>query len=184
MKFAANVLILSILCFATGCFAIGAQAAQKNQCALNSEIKGEDSIPWPWGNEIQMPWESLEGTWQVINDDCDSYFSFENSGKNLTPSQRLIRVVQYHSGQCQKVSWGYGFDSQRILRASMTDGRSSFNLTVRAFDARAGGVSQLFQQKISLKPIMVLTLFSKKGWKFRKSFEIQKISSKSKPACL
>jgi len=179
MKFAAKVLILSILCFA-----IGAQTAENNQCALNSEIKGEDSIPWPWGSEIQMPWDSLEGTWQVINDDCDSYFSFNTSGKNLSPSQRLINVVQYHSGQCHKVSWGYGFESNRILRASMTDGRFTFNLTVRAFKDHAKSANQLFQLKTRGEPIMVLTLFSKKGWKFRKSFEIQKISGKSKPACL
>lgn len=152
-------------------------------CKLK-ELSSLDSVPWPWGEEADMPWEMLDGTWRVVNGNCQSLFSFETTGKELEPSARVLNVVQYDTLTCEKSSWGYGVEVDRVMQASMTTGKATFNLTVRA-DHRSpsSGKAKKPPRTPGKMPYIVLTMYSKAGWHIRQSYELQKVSREIKPAC-
>jgi hypothetical protein len=149
------------------------------------EISSLDSVPWPWGEEAEVPWEMLDGTWRVVSGNCQSLFSFETAGEELEPSARVLNVVQYNGKTCEKSSWGYGVEVNRVLQASMTTGKAAFNLTVRAFDHRlpSGQRARKASKASEERPDIVLTIYSRSGWHIRQSYELQKVGNAVKPPC-
>lgn len=155
------------------------------QCRLHEGPAATDTIPWPWGEEADMPWDQLDGTWRIVGSPCEGLFSFETTGRQLEPSARVLNVVQYDTRTCERISWGYGVEVDKVLQASMTSGKLAFNLTVRAFDHRltSGGKVQRPPKTPGAMPYIVLTMYSKEGWHIRRSFELRKVSKDLKPSC-
>lgn len=148
----------------------------QNQCSMAS-IKGGDSVPWPWGNEIEIPWDHLEGTWKVVNSECEAYFDFIPTDKTGSSGPHLTKVVQYNPNSCDRISWGYGTETDRVIRASMTNGRLAFNLTVRAFP-KEKVVPKNATPNLG-ESVIVLSMYPKNGWSYRVNYEIQKLPARA-----
>lgn len=169
-------------------------AATNNNMCVNPdpEIKGGDSIPWPWGSEIGFPWTRIQGVWGPTNQECGSFFSFTKSPA-LRDGTRFVRIVQYDPASCVKIAEGTGYEYERVIYASMAAGRQSYDLTIRAFDSsilqtktRAPGYDfDLTQGYIAAKPssVVVVSLYPKKNWELNASYRLEKIQSTPNLIC-
>ena len=93
-----------------------------------------DGRPWPFGNEVNVPWKVLNGVWKVIDGSCENYFVFKF--KIDQSGQRIITVVQYDPISCLSVARGAGIEQDRVIDAQMTDiNNQSYFLTLHAFAA-------------------------------------------------
>lgn len=158
---------------------------EKLQCVYGGDqsVSGGDSVPWPWGNEIDLPWDNMDGIWRVVKSNCDSYFAFVPTKRKVSAGTHLTQVTQYDANTCEKIAWGYGTDNDRVLRSSMSNGRQSFSLTVRAFPRTLTQITPKVSGTIAEKSVIVLTMYPKRAWDQRISFELEKVSGAVKPTC-
>ncbi len=146
-------------------------------------VKGGDSVPWPWGSEIELPWDNLDGVWRVAKGDCNSLFAFLPTKRKLANGTHLTQVIQYDGSTCKKIAWGYGTDSDRVLRSSMSNGRKAFNLTVRAFPRNVAQITPKVSEMTMENMAIVLSMYPKRAWNQRVSYELEKVSNELKPTC-
>ena len=183
------MMLRGITLFLATLLAAGAVSAgtsqEKLQCLYDKDqsVSGGDSVPWPWGSEIELPWDQLDGIWRVVKSDCESYFAFLPTKRKVTNGTHLTQVIQYNPSTCEKVAWGYGTNSDRVLRSSMSNGRKSFNLTVRAFPRTLNQIMTKASGNTAENTVIVLTMYPKRGWSQRVSYELEKVSNDVKPTC-
>lgn len=183
MKMRGLALFVATLLAATGAQAGTSQ--EKLQCSYDKDqsVSGGDSVPWPWGSEIELPWDQLDGVWRVVKSDCQSYFAFLPTKRKVSNGTHLTQVIQYDPNTCEKVAWGYGTDNDRVLRSSMSNGRKSFSLTVRAFPRTLTQITPKVSEKTAENTVIVLTMYPKRSWGQRASYELEKVSDDAKPTC-
>lgn len=188
MKMRGLLLLAATVLAATGVQA-GMRSAEtsqeKLQCSYGGEqsVQGGDSVPWPWGNEIELPWEQLDGVWRVAKGDCNSLFAFLPTKRKVSNGTHLTQVIQYDGTTCEKIAWGYGTDSDRVLRSSMSNGRKSFSLTVRAFPRTVSQITPKVSEMTMENTVIVLTMYPKRAWSQRVSYELEKVTNELKPTC-
>lgn len=149
------------------------QASQAvSSCRHESTITGGDDNPWPWGKEIIFPWLSIQGVWVPTEGDCNSLFVFRT--RSTQTQNRVIHIMQYDPTTCEKLAWGAGIESDRIVRASMVtkDGKS-FDVTVRAFDETS--VNNFFNSPLN-RNVVVMSMYPKGSWERRMSYPMQRVT--------
>jgi hypothetical protein len=142
-------------------------------CRYDSTITGGDDNPWPWGKEVVFPWLSIQGVWVPSEGDCSSLFIFRT--KNSQTENRVIHIMQYDPSTCEKLAWGAGVETEKVVRASMVtkDGKS-FDLTVRAFDENSiSGMLTLTPMK---RNVVLMSMYPKGNWERRLSYQMQKVT--------
>jgi len=152
---------------------------------------GGDLVPWPWGNEVRFPWARIQGVWAPLGNDCNSNFVFK-VGKMTDAGDRFIQITQYDPRTCQKLASGAGYENARVIYASMTNGTTSFDLTVRAFDTSVLRDELMCQRNEAVGPaiglgdstsptpgtsVIVLTLYPKQDWDKRSSYQLTKLQA-------
>jgi hypothetical protein len=158
--------------------------------ASNPSIQGGDLVPWPWGNEVKFPWARIQGVWAPLSNDCNSNFVFK-VGKLTDAGDRFIQITQYDPRTCQKLASGAGYENDRVIYASMTNGTASFYLTIRAFDTSVLKDELMCQRNQVAEPVIglgdgnppagtaviVLTLYQKQDWDKRSSYQLTKLQA-------
>jgi len=160
---------------------LGAQAhlgttetSAKDKCSYDSMLAGGDDTPWPWGHEGRFPWLSIQGVWVPMDGDCNSLFVFKT--QSVEGQNRVVQIVQYDPTSCQKLAWGVGVESERVIRASMVskDGKS-FDLTIRSFDESSmGGLLSAMSVR---RNVVVISMYPKGDWERRMSYQLQKVTN-------
>ncbi len=161
-------------------------------CKHESAILGGDGVPWPWGQEMRFPWTRIQGVWAPLSADCDSYFMF-NVGDATSGGERFVQITQYDPKTCTNVAVGAGYELNRVIYASMTDGMHSFDLTVRAFDTSVLQSSlsatapacfdALGDTSQKTSSVVVLTMYPKEKWADRVSYQLEKLKSTPSLLC-
>ena len=151
-------------------------------CTIHSGIQGGGAIPWPWGSELDFPWESIEGTWRPVRSDCDSYFVVQATHKSAIRGAQVMRVTQFDHDTCERISWGVGTERERVLHVSMKDVRGTYGLTIRSF-TKSSANNLRTNIDPELNSTIVLTMFPKYDLNERISFELEKVSDGFKPQC-
>lgn len=166
---------------------VGASAQEQNACVQDSQISGGDTRPWPWGSEIRFPWTRIQGIWAPV-EGCDSYFVFKVT-KQVSSGERFVQVTQYDPATCDKIASGLGIETDKIIRASMVSNRGAFDLTIRAFDTsilkNMSYIDSAEEMSTFAAPtsVVVVSVYPKKRWELRKSFQIQKVRTNTTPIC-
>jgi hypothetical protein len=178
MRFLLGLLVLVFVSF---------QAPAGEMCVQDTNIKGGDATPWPWGSELRFPWSRIQGVWAPFEGDCDSYFMFKIGNPNSV-GDRFIQITQYDPVTCKRIAIGAGFESDRVIYASMTSGNKSYDLTIRAFDTSVlkNQFSWPFWEVYPTGPaksIILLTMYPKKNWEKRVSYQMEKLQSTPSLIC-
>jgi len=151
---------------------------------------GGDFTPFPWGNEIPIAQDTLQGIWAATTVECGTYFAFEVRN-NASKSQRIVKAKQFDPQTCTILSSGVGYELDRVFYISMVgqNGRS-FDLTIRAFDRRDlkitnSGVPYGYYSEppIIRSPYVVATLYPRREWSKRVSYPLVKISRSLRFKC-
>lgn len=175
-------LFLIFVAFAGPVFAKGGGICSRNQVP-----QGGDLGAWPWGFETSFPWERIQGIWAPIANEhvCGSYFVFRVGNRN-DEGNRFIRITEYDPTTCKKISVGIGVESKKVIYAQMADGRSFFNLTIRAFDPSVLTSKLMCYDEASeaqANEVIVLTMYPKNHWEEGTSYEMSKIQSSTSMVC-
>jgi hypothetical protein len=95
-----------------------------------SQAGGDDTHPWPWGFEIQFPWDEVQGTWKAQSEGKTLYFNFRRI------QTKRVKIQQIDLDSCTVVGTGQGFERNKTIVAQITTTRSfePYNLTVYAFN--------------------------------------------------
>ena len=134
--------------------------------------KGGPEVPFPLSITLPFPWGAIEGTWRVITDKADLYFSFEI--QTDTNNKQYLRVTQFDEEGVVAQGIGISVESDKLVRAAMMSKLTKANymlfvgsyknqgahamgtdksltvLTVRPFTSLSGGDDlQVVVQKIS-----------------------------------
>ena len=144
---------------------------QSQSCPSESQttgVDGGDFTPFPWGNEIPIAQNMLQGVWAPISIECGTYFSFELSEPTSKRPQRIVTVKQFDPDTCNILASGVGYELEKVFYVSMVgpNGRA-FDLTIRAFNRKElkktddpySQDSQTFDVK---HPLILLTLYPRK----------------------
>ncbi|MBX3016246.1 MAG: hypothetical protein KF767_00030 [Bdellovibrionaceae bacterium] len=173
MKLLTKIMIPVMMLIATSVFATSAFAATANSCRYDSTISGGDDNPWPWGREILFPWLSIQGVWAPTDGTCNSLFVFRT--KNSQTENRVVHIMQYDPNTCEKLAWGAGVETDRVVRAAMvTKEGKSFDLTVRAFDENS--VTSVATHSPFNRNVVVLSMYPKGNWERRMSYQMAKVT--------
>ncbi len=111
----------------------------------SAKAQGGDT-PFPWGSEIQVNWETLNGVWYIEGDRGRSYFSIEVEtlmDASGVPGSLVhtIQVTQYDPNTHHVLASGVGVavEYQRIGALFMqTPNASRYVLVMRAYEGATG----------------------------------------------
>jgi hypothetical protein len=187
-------LVVAFMLVAGSCFAHAGNLCQ--QAADPTEPN--DWRPWPWGQEIQIPWRGLQGVWETSGGECENLFLFKvKSNQN---GEKLVQIVQYDPQSCRIVAQGLGYESGRYVNAQMVRQGQTYNLTIHAFNGTVMTESQNNDQqspnmsvmnssditkgsRLSGRFVLALTLSPVGKWDDKSAFEISKVSNVTSMIC-
>lgn len=152
-------------------------------CSSTPKPAGGDPRPWPWGFETPFPWTRIQGIWAPTLQDgtCSTYFVFK-VGNKTDDGSRVIRITEYDPTTCRKIASGVGVETEKVIYAQMTTGKSIFNLAVRAFDPAVLN-NPLCLDSTSDESVIVLSMYPKSEWRQGTSYELQKLRSSTALIC-
>lgn len=160
-------------------FGAKAMAGYSSLQCTGAETLGGDPSPWPWGEEAQFPWTSIQGVWSYPEECPDRAYIFRVVVRR---GVRAVEVVQYNPFQCQETAIGVGYENVRVVdvRMSNLSDLSETELTLRAFSFKWGAVPY---STILKQFNVVVTLAPAHEWTSRKVHQLQKISEHPRMIC-
>lgn len=124
--------MLLFLCGVCISHSVWAGDMQAPSCPGSSVTRGpgDDTHPWPWGFEVQFPWDHIQGIWKVEKGSRTYYFSFK---RILT---KRILIHQFDVATCKVVGTGQGYERDRTVRSQIRNNMTNevYNLTLAAFN--------------------------------------------------
>jgi len=159
-----------------------------NYCG--GSIKGGDGRPWPWGEEVRLPWKVVQGVWQTVSGDCRNQFIFKVTNIG---GETVVRITQYDPYSCKVVGTGAGYLDDRVIVAQMTQSGITYNMSIHGFNEsdlldgedgykNANGVG-LQTLKTNGRVLKVINLFPVGKWHDRSTYEIAKIDTATVMIC-
>ena len=81
----------------------------------------DDPLPWPWGTECPFPWTTIDGYWEVADEEVVfDYFEFETTSVRESGT-RVFQIRHYNrTGEMIAEGRGVSQKGQRIVRAALT----------------------------------------------------------------
>jgi hypothetical protein len=147
---------------------------------------GGDFTPFPWGKEVSITQNTLQGLWIPVSLDCETYFIFETT-HHSSQKTRLVKVQQFDPEFCDPIAQGIGYELHHVFYVSMLKrDQTAYDLTIRAFNEK--DLDSISRQLLSLSdelemsfhrlnnPFMLVTLFPQNQWSKRISYPLIKSS--------
>jgi hypothetical protein len=171
---------------------VGSFAHGWDLCKQDADFTTNDWRPWPWGQEIQIPWRNLQGVWETSGGECENLFLFKV--KTNQNGEKLVQIVQYDPMTCLTVAQGLGYESGRYINAQMVRQGRSYNLTIHAFNGAVMSTGptptpadpdkgSLRSDEPGGKFVLALTLSPVGQWDDKSAFEISKVSNITTMVC-
>jgi len=105
--------------------------------AARGVSRPDDFVPYPWGNELQFPWNMIQGSW-MVKGNYHAYVTFQVVGTNGSSSERQLLIRQYSSSNCELVAVGVGVEYEnRTIWAQMKpkQANKAYRLGLRNFSS-------------------------------------------------
>lgn len=71
---------------------------------------------WPWGKEIDLPWEAMTGIWVAEQSNGSKYYYSIKSMETDMGHSRIMRIMQFDPLTCETLGAGMGFQTGRIVQ--------------------------------------------------------------------
>jgi hypothetical protein len=137
-----RVLTVVLFIFSALLLPHGASATSIPQAELCEDGGGPQ--PWPWGYELDFPWNKVNGAYTV--DNCESTFFVVNShiyhARKGHPARRVVSLKQYDAKTCKLVAQGEGIEYHHVVSVVMK-GEQSFVVGLHAFQGARGKEPEL-----------------------------------------
>jgi hypothetical protein len=93
---------------------------------------GGGDFPWPWGLEVTIPWNDIQGVWKVESKGKAFYFGFRR-----VQEQRLF-ITQFDAARCMTLGSGPGYIREKsqkfvVAQISLKTG-DAYRMAIYAFN--------------------------------------------------
>ena len=147
MKLKESALVLSLFVLFTF-FGFSSKASYNlNQpvCSASDRLQPRGGpVIWPWGSEVPMNMNVLQGLWMMADTGCSDMYAVRILKED--PRESVISIVEYDPVSCRTIAAGKGYLQGRVIRAVLAGGGKSYGLSIHAFrptDLRALGAGRL-----------------------------------------
>lgn len=174
-------LILSIFVIASLTIGHNSYGYGNNHFKFFENPQGGDY--WPWGKEVEFPWDSIQGVWVAKSFvGLSTYFSFQvakNNGRNI------LKITQYARFTCDLIAQGVGYEAQRVVKAKLKGPQHKSNIQIHFFKrSDVIGSDDTDDQLDNSDDIMAVVMVkSSENSRSPTFFDITKISSDPKDFC-
>lgn len=177
---------LIVLLFAA-MMGLGSASFAAPRCEIDRDhVTGGGDTPWPWGNEIRIPYSKVTGVWMTTSGDCRTDFIFKPSKPNAR-GERVTQITQYDPDACEIVSQGLGFEVGNVIRARMIGTKGAFDMSIHAFnenDVKDTQKSQCSNVPMGQGSVIVIKMFPQNGFDVNSvSYELLKLKNSTSMWC-
>lgn len=170
---------------------IGLNPPSPDSCKSDFQPTSGDFTPFPWGSEVHLSKNNLDGIWAPSSNQCGTYFSFKTRSNNDL-NQRLVNIIQFNPYTCEILATGIGYELDRVFHAAMISNNldqskfQSFDLTLRAFnpkDIKYLPPINYDNPSPRLKPLVVMTMYPRQSWESQAHYPLGQIAKRTSYYC-